>query len=494
MRIRHRSVESPVMNVIVVGGGPAGLRAAMRARELGAAVTLLEADRLGGICFNKGPGPVRTLARAARLRHDAADFGSFGLKGAVPAVDVGAVLANAMRVGAYANEELHLTERVKDAGVDVIGRAGPAHFGDRLTLALDDGRRFRGDRVVLAVGGSPRALPIRGHELALTFNDLWSLSALPARVIVVGGSATGCQLASILTDFGVEVALIEAAPRLIPTSDIDISRALEAGFNERGIRVVTGARSSAIEKKEGHLLLTCEQGGRTQQLETGAVFFAVGWPANIDSLRLDVPGVATQGPYIRTDEYLRTSVPEIFAAGDANGISMLVQSAALQGVVAAENAIRGPLRTYHPHVVATGSFTAPEYASVGLTEEQARAGHDCLVEVVRYDHLPRAIIDGRADGLCKLIVDRGSRRLLGAHVVGSYSAEVIQVAATCMAAGMDIRGIAELELAFPTFTEAIGQAARQCVRTLGLEPPEWAGNFEETPALVHKGTGQSERP
>jgi len=149
--------------------------------------------------------------------------------------------------------------------------------------------------------------------------------------------------------------------------------------------------------------------------------------------------------------------------------------------------VRGPHRLYRPHVVATGSFTAPEYASVGSTEEEARAAHDCVVEVVRYDHLPRAIIDGRTDGMCKLIVDRQSRRLLGAHVLGSYSAEVIQVAATCMAAGMDIRQIAELELAFPTFTEAIGQAARQCVRTLGLEPPEWTGNFEEAPAEVRRG-------
>jgi pyruvate/2-oxoglutarate dehydrogenase complex dihydrolipoamide dehydrogenase (E3) component len=166
---------------------------------------------------------------------------------------------------------------------------------------------------------------------------------------------------------------------------------------------------------------------------------------------------------------------------------MLVQSAALQGVIAVDNAVRGPHRAYQPHVVATGSFTQPEYASVGLTEEEARADHECIVEVVRYDHLPRAIIDGRPDGLCKLIVDRSTRTLLGAHVLGSYSAEIIQVAATCKAAGLDVRQIAELELAFPTFTEAIGIAARQAVRTLGLEPPEWTGSFEEMPALVRRG-------
>jgi dihydrolipoamide dehydrogenase len=477
------------MKVIVVGGGPAGLRAALRARELGATVTLLEAERLGGICFNKGPAPVRTLARAARLRHDATDFSSFGLKGQVPQVDIRAVIANATRVAAYANDDLHLTARVRQAGVEVIDHAGPARFVDRLALEVGNGRRMEGDRVLLAVGGSARKLPIPGNELALSFDDLWTLGTLPARVVVVGGSATGCQLASILRDFGVEVVLIEGAERLIPRSDVDISRGLQTAFVDRGVRVLTAARSKSIEKTNGHLRLSYDQDGRQKSIDTDAVFLAVGWPGNISALRLDVAGVETQGPYIRTDEFLRTNVPEIFAAGDVNGISMLVQSAAFQGVIAAENAVRGPLRAYQPRVVATGSFTLPEYASVGLTEEEARAeGHDYVVEVVRYDHLPRAIIDGRTDGLCKLIVDRGARTLLGAHVLGSYSAEIIQVAATCMASGMDVQQIAELELAFPTFTEAIGIAARRSLRTLGLEPSEWAGAFEETPALdVLKG-------
>jgi dihydrolipoamide dehydrogenase len=189
-----------------------------------------------------------------------------------------------------------------------------------------------------------------------------------------------------------------------------------------------------------------------------------------------VAGVATSGPYINVDRHLCTKAPEIFAVGDANGISMLVQSAALQGMVAAENAVLGARRVYAPHAVATGSFTDPEYGAVGLTEEEARARCDCVVEVVKYDGLPRAIIDARTDGMCKLIVDRNTRALLGAHVLGSYSAEVIQVAATCMAAGMEITRIAELELAFPTFTEAIGIAARRIVQRLGLRPAEWTGN------------------
>jgi pyruvate/2-oxoglutarate dehydrogenase complex dihydrolipoamide dehydrogenase (E3) component len=221
----------------------------------------------------------------------------------------------------------------------------------------------------------------------------------------------------------------------------------------------------------------------------------VGWPANAGSLHVDTAGILMRGPYIGVDEYLRTNVAEVFSAGDANGISMLVQSAVLQGSVAAENAVIGPTRTYSPRAVATGSFTDPEYGAVGLTEEQASVSHDCVVEVVRYDRLPRAIIDARTDGLCKLIVDRSSRTLLGAHVLGPYSAEVIQVAATCMAAQMEVTRIAELELAFPTFTEAIGIAARRIVRRLGLVTTQSTGNdfHDATGSVLWEGYDASGR-
>lgn len=452
--------------IMVVGGGPAGVQAALRARELGAEVTILESAQLGGTAFNRGPAPVRTLARAARLRADASLFPTFGLEGAAPRVDFKAAIANANRIANYANETRRVTERVRELGIEVVDRAGPARFVDRRTLEVADGRRFTADRIILAVGGAPRKLPIPGNELALSFHDLWTLTELPKRVTVVGGSATGCQLASILLDFGAEVDLIEFADRLTPPSDAAISHGLKAAFVAQGMNVLTGTKSEGIETRGSRLSVSYSRGGEKGSLETDAVFLMVGWPANLSALNLGGAGIETRGPYLKVDDYLRTNVPEIFAAGDANGVSMLVQSAVFQGDVAAENAVLGPKQTYTPHAVASGSFTDPEYGSVGMTEEQARASHDCIVEVVTYDGLPRAIIDASTDGMCKLIVDRKTHTLLGAHVLGSYSAEVIQVAATCMASGMSVNKIAELELAFPTFTEAIGIAARRIVRQL----------------------------
>jgi pyruvate/2-oxoglutarate dehydrogenase complex dihydrolipoamide dehydrogenase (E3) component len=464
------------MKIVVVGGGPAGIKAALSARELGAEVTLLESARLGGTAFNEGPAPVRTLARAARLRADTSLFSTFGLEGNAPSVNFKEVIKNANRVAAYANEVRQVTAKVREKGIEVIDEAGPAHFVDTKTLEVADGRRFTGERIILAVGGTPRKLPIPGNELALSFHDLWGMEELPRRVTVVGGSATGCQLASILIDFGAQVDIIEFNDRLTPPSDADISHGLKAAFEARGMNVLNGTRSDAIEKANGRLKVSYTRGEEQGSLETDAVFLMVGWPANLSSLNLEAAGITLRGPYIQVDEHLRTNVPEIFVAGDANGVSMFVQSALQQGSVAAHNAVLGPEQVYIPHAVATGSFTEPEYGSVGLTEAQAREKHDCIVEVVNYDMLPRAVMDARTDGLCKLIFDSKTLKLLGAHVLGSYSAEVIQVAATCMAAGMTVNKIAELELAFPTFTEAIGIAARRICRKLRLEAADWVGD------------------
>jgi pyruvate/2-oxoglutarate dehydrogenase complex dihydrolipoamide dehydrogenase (E3) component len=324
------------MKIIVVGGGPAGVGAALRARELGADVTLLESTRVGGTCFNTGPAPMRALARAARLRDDAAAFSTFGLEGAAPRVNFKAAIANGNRIAAFVNEVTHLTTRVRETGVDVVDDAGPARFVDRLTLAIADGRQFKGDRIVLTVGGHPRKLPIPGCELALSFRDLWTMEDLPKRVSVVGGSATGCQLASIMLDFGAQVDLIQAADRLAPSGDADVSSGLESAFVARGMNVLTAARSEEIAAKDGRFSVAYQRGGNRLSLETDAVFLMVGWPANVGSLDVDKAGISIRGPYIGVDEYLRTNVPEIFVAGDANGISMLVQSALLQGGIAGE--------------------------------------------------------------------------------------------------------------------------------------------------------------
>lgn len=455
--------------LLVIGGGPAGVQAALRAHELGATVTLLEANKLGGTAFNEGPAPVRTLARAARLRTDTELYSQFGLEGDAPSVDFKAAIDNANRVAEHANKIWHLTKVVEEQGINVIDEVGPAHFVNNNTLEIGDGRQFSADHIILTVGGKPRKLDIPGSELALSFHDLWSMTELPERVTVVGGSATGCQLASILIGFGAQVDIIEFAERLTPPSDVDISRSLEAAFTSQGMNVLTSTGCESIAKENGQLKVTYKHDDKEDSLMTDAVFLMVGWPADLEGLNLEATDIKVDGPYIEVDDYLQTNVEGVYVAGDANGVSMFVQSAAHQARVAAQNAVTDTAEIYAPRAIATGSFTEPEYASVGMTEAQAIEAHECIVEIVVYAGLPRAVMDGRTDGFCKIIIDKKTQELLGAHVLGSYSAEVIQVAATCLATKMKVNEIANLELAFPTFTEALGMAAQRICRDLRMD-------------------------
>jgi len=211
-------------------------------------------------------------------------------------------------------------------------------------------------------------------------------------------------------------------------------------------------------------------GDETKSIEVDAAFFAVGWPSNADVVDAAAAGVTIERGYVVVDDELRTSVPHIFAAGDVGGHSMLVSSAILEGRVAAENAVLGAHRQRTHAIVPVGSFTDPEYGSVGLTEKQARAQYECAVAVARHEDLLRPVADGQPEGFCKLIVETEQRRIVGAHVLGEYSAEVIQMIAACMAAGMRVEEVAELQFAFPTFTEGVSQAARMIVRELAVRP------------------------
>jgi len=272
------------------------------------------------------------------------------------------------------------------------------------------------------------------------------------------------------------VTLFEAGPTLVPSADADVSAELVRAFRGRGMTVAADTFVTALHREEGSIYLDHRTGQALGQTAADAVFFAVGWPASLDGLNLEAGGVRAEPGVIPVDEYLRTNVGHIFAVGDVNGQSMLVQSARQEGRVAARNAVLGPARQAAYDVVPSGSFTDPEYGRVGLTEAQAAQDHDVAVGVARYDDLLRPVADGRPDGFCKLIADRQTHAILGAHVLGEYSAETVQTVAACMAAGLRVEQVAELQLAYPTFTEAISMAAQKICRAIdvGSFPQAWS--------------------
>lgn len=464
-------------DVIVVGGGPAGTTAAMRARELGAQVALIERGRMGGTCTNDGCVPTRVLAHAARLARDSRQYADYGLVGAAPSVEFSAVIARTQQMVYRIHEKKQLVGNLEQVGVEVVAGSGGARFQDERTVLLPTGEAFQAEKFIIAAGGHARRFPFPGSEYALTHSDIWSLKHLPSSVAVIGGAATGCQLASIFADFGTRVWLLERSDDILAIEDRAVTRVMMDAFCERGIEVVTAIDGvESIERKGKDLELRYTRQGEAHSVQVEAVVLAVGWVGNIEELNLEAAGVQTERSYIVVDDYLRTTAPHIFAAGDITGRMMLVQSGSYEGRVAAENAVMGVGQSYAHLIVPHGGFTDPEYGSVGLTEKQARdAGMDIITAEVPYEDLDRAVIDGHTTGMCKLIVSQETHRILGAHIVGEQALESIQMIAAGMAADMWVEQLAELELAYPTYTAAVGLAARQIVLNLGVLPlaPQW---------------------
>ncbi len=456
--------------IIVIGAGPAGVTAALRACELGADVALIEGGSLGGTCTNDGCVPTRVLARAARLARNARQFGEYGLTSVDMSVDFRRLLDKAQQVVYTVHEKKQLHSHLEAAGVELYTGHGPAHFVDPHTVELADGTQLSAGKFILCVGGHARKLPIPGAEHSLTHSDVWQMQKLPASVAIIGAAATGCQLASVFNTFGVDVHLLDLAPRILPGEDVAVSAYMTRAFERRNLHVHAGIDGvQRIERSGNSFVLVYGEDGTEQPLPVDVVIQAVGWAGNADRLNLNAAGVKSERSYVVVDDYLRTTADHIFAAGDINGRMMLVQSASHEARIAAENAILGPTRVAGHEIVPHGGFTDPEYASVGLTEEAARAGHDIAVAEVPYADLDRPVIDGRTEGLCKLVANRSEGTLLGAHVVGEQALEIVHMVAAGMVSGMTVAQMAHMEIAYPTYTAVLGLAARRLLTEMGQD-------------------------
>jgi len=470
-------MENPAANgsqfdLIVIGGGPAGVTAALRASELGAKVALVERGSLGGTCTNDGCAPTRVLAKAARLVREVEQFEDYGIHTDRPTVDFARLLNRAQQIVYRLHEKKQLRSHLEQSGVTTFINTGSGRFEDANTLVFPSNLRLHAEKYILAVGGHGRRIDFPGSELALTHQDVWKMTKLPASLVIVGGAATGCQLATIFNSLGVQVTLVEVGKKILGREDALVSKVMRVAFEKRGIQVITGIEGiDSIQSQNGDLAFLYKQDGELRSVHGEAVILAVGWIGNLEGLNLEGIGVNTERGYIVVDDMMRTSQPNIFAAGDVTGKMMLVQSGSHEGRVAAENAVLGPGQPHRHLIVPHGGFTDPEYGCVGLTEEQARAAEpDCVVAMVPFADMDRALIDDLTEGFCKIIVSAETHRIIGAAVVGEQAVEVVQLIAAGMASGMWIEQLAELELAYPTYTAIVGLVARQIVRELGVMP------------------------
>ena len=448
-------------DVVVIGAGPAGTAAALRAAELGASVAVLEADRTGGTCVNTGCVPTRVLAKTARLVREVQIAQSYGILDRGPTLDWPATVARVRETVDRVRSIKAEAERFEAAGIELI-LEGRARFVDANTLVLETGRQVTGDSIIVCVGGHSRRLPIPGAELSIVPEHVLDLVELPARVAIIGAGNTGAQLTTVFNAFGAKVTLLDVAPRILMASDERISEHVSRAFGEQGVAVRTGIETvSSLTQTEDGILIEWREGGHSLSEIVDVVVMATGWPADVDDLGLENAGVEVVRSAIPVDQYFRSAVPHIFAVGDANGRDMLVQAAHFEGEAAAENAVLDANRRTPHHLLPAGGFTDPDYAGVGLTEAQARERDpQCLVATIPFTAVDRAVIDDRERGFLTLITDRRRELILGAHAVGENAIEVVQSVTTAMAAGIDVATLANVKFAYPTYSAVIGMAAR----------------------------------
>jgi dihydrolipoamide dehydrogenase len=322
--------------------------------------------------------------------------------------------------------------------------------------------------MIICTGGLARRLDLPGVELTCTHSDAWSLTSTPASMLVVGAGATGVQLASIFNAFGSSVTLFEAAPRILMSEDDDVAAAVGAALRASGIDVLENAGTlERFDPCPAGVRMTHSQDGARKSIDASLVVVAVGWVANTAELGLGAAGVQIgKRGYVQVDDQLRTTAPHIFAAGDVTGRLMVVHEAEREAYLAATNAVLGSTNALPAEVSPLGSFTDPEYASVGLTEATARGTRDVVVATQPFDSLSRPIIDDRPIGFCKLIADRELHTILGCHIVGERAVELAQLAAIAIAANMKIEQLALVPFSFPTYANALGRAAARVANKL----------------------------
>ena len=440
-------------NLVVIGGGSAGLVSAYIAAAVKAKVTLIEKERMGGDCLNTGCVPSKALIKTARIAAQIRRAREYGLKNAAAEVDFAAVMDRVQQV-IRAVEPHDSVERYTSLGVECI--QGTAKITSPWTVEVN-GRTLTTRTIVIAAGARPLVPPIPGMDKieVLTSENVWNLRELPARLAVLGGGPIGCELAQAFARLGSRVTIVEMADRLLPREDPEFSEMVRGRFVAEGIDVRTGHKASSVEQR----MLMC---GDTR-IEFDRLLCALGRVANTSGYGLEELRIPlTRSRTIETNEYLQTLYPNIYACGDVAGPYQFTHTASHQAWYAAVNGLFGSFRKYRADYSAIpwATFTEPEVARVGLNELEARE-RGIAYEVTTYglDDLDRAIADGVAHGLVKVLTVPGKDRILGATVAGEHAGDVIAEFVTAMRHGLGLNKILGTIHIYPTFAEANKYAA-----------------------------------
>ena len=459
------------VNTIVIGGGAAGLVSSLIVAGAKARVVLIEKHRMGGDCLYTGCVPSKSLLRSGHVKHLIDNAAEYGIADAGGAVDFPAVMARIRRI--IARIEPHDSpERFTSLGVECV--AGEAFVESPYAVRVGE-RRITARNIILATGARPLVPPIPGLDEVdyLTSDCVWNLESLPGRLLVVGGGPIGCELSQAFSNLGSRVTQVEMAPRILVREDPEVSELMSERFRDQGIELLTGHRVTKFGRDGDSRYMEAEHEGKTVRVEFDRVLLALGRKPNVEGFGLEELEVSlTPAGAVEVNLYLQTSVPNIFACGDVAGPYQFTHMASHQAFFAAMNTLAGAWRKVSYKAVPWATFTDPEVARVGLSEQEAKQ-RGIEVEVTRYDlelH-DRALADGENRGFVKVLTPPGKDRILGAVIVGQHAGDLIGEFVLAMTHGMGLGKIAAATHIYPTMLEA-NKFAANAFRKAHM--PEWA--------------------
>jgi pyruvate/2-oxoglutarate dehydrogenase complex dihydrolipoamide dehydrogenase (E3) component len=454
----------PHYDLVVLGGGTAGLVTAAGAAGLGATVALIERERLGGDCLNTGCVPSKALLASAHSAAAIARGARLGVQATLDGVDFGAVMA---RVRATRAAIAPHDSAARFAGLGVHVFFGAAAFASRSSVSVN-GERLAFSRAVIATGARPTLPDIDGLHGAdvLTSESIFELTEQPRRLAILGGGAVGCELAQAFARLGTRVHLLEAAPRVLPREDADAASVVRDALERDGVAVMTGATAHHAVRRDGGWQLTITRGAISDTLEADHVLVAVGRRANTEGLALAAAGVSTDASgRVIVDDFLRTANRRVFAAGDVCLPWQFTHAADWSARLVIRNALFAGRARVSALVLPRATFTDPELAAVGLTLEAAQAQGQAVTPFeVPFAAVDRAVTDDRTRGFLRVLVRTGSDRIVGATIVGPRAGELVSELAVAMRGGIGLAGLSNVVHPYPGYADAIRRAADACNR------------------------------
>ena len=439
-------------DLIIIGAGPGGYETAVEAAHRGKSVVLFNGDALGGTCLNEGCIPTKCLCRDAELVAQFKEADRFGIDDFTFSVDFHKIadrkneVVNKLREG--------VAGLLKSAGVTVVN--AKASFKDASTVVAD-GEEYSADNIIIASGSCSKSLPIPGSDLdcVMDSTDILNIDYIPESLTIIGGGVIGMEFASVFSNLGSKVTVVEFMKQILPPFDSDIAKRLKQTLSKRGIEIITGAAAKSIEKTDDGIRVVYEAKGKEGEVISTNLLMAVGRAPRVDGLNLEACGVEYSPKGIPVNDDMQTNIPHIYAIGDVNARMMLAHVASFQGLRAL-NAMEGKKDDIRFDIVPSAVFTLPECGMGGMTEEECKAkGIAVTCGKSFYRANGKALAMGEDEGLCKLIFSKEDGRLLGAHIMGADAALLAQQCVDFMNAGATASSISQTIFGHPTLSEII---------------------------------------